>query len=469
MASNLNSNTLMTAEVKTLIEKWKPVLDHKDLPKITDPTGRMDIHRYAQTAKMLENQEKYLKETAPSNVMGGSAVDTRTGNIQGYDPVLISMVRRALPNLVAYDLCGVQAMSAPVGLIFALRAKSGAPGTMLNGTDEDAFLVEANGGLSGSSTVAGTQYSDPLVAFSSSSLSNRYNSAGDISLMTNGGMSTATGEGNIANEMSFDIDRIAVTAKTRNLKASYSIELAQDLKNLHGLDAEAELVNILSAEVLAEINREVIRTINITAKAGCKSGQTTNPGIFDLTLDAAGRWSQEKFAGLAFQMQREANVIAKETRRGKGNVLLCSSDVADALTSAKLLNAYNPGVNANLTVDDTGNTYVGTMGKMKVFIDPYANNTTTDQNYATVIYRGSNPIDAGIFYCPYVPLQLVRAVDPLSLQPIIGFRTRYGIVSNPFVNSTTISEANAGGLFPNTNQYFRIMKIINLLHTASAQ
>jgi len=436
---------------ESLQKKWEGVLDHPDLPAIKDP------YRKAVTAVILENQAvemqksgQMLQETAPANSAGtggfggGAAAG---GPVAGFDPILISLVRRSLPNLIAYDVCGVQPMTGPTGLIFAMRS-SYSTSNVTAGASE-AFFNEANTGFGG---ISGAQTALAVGA----STANTF--VGNAAACT--ALATATAEDLTFQEMAFSIEKVTVTAKTRALKAEYSIELAQDLKAVHGLDAETELANILSAEILAEINREVVRTIYGTAKTGCQVG-TTAVGKFDLDTDSNGRWMVEKVKGLAFQIEREANTIAKTTRRGKGNVMICSSDVASALAMAGILD-YNSALQSqvNLTVDDTGNTFAGTLfGRIKVYIDPYAP-TSASSEYAVVGYKGSNAYDAGLFYCPYVPLQMVRAVDTNNFQPKIGFKTRYGLVANPFAEGT--SQGN-GALNVLSNNYYRAFKIANLM------
>jgi len=437
--------------------KWAGVLDHPDMPAIKDP------YRKAVTAVVLENQAVEMAKSAgmlteagsPTNFagtggFGGGAA--AAGPVAGFDPILISLVRRSLPNLIAYDICGVQPMTGPTGLIFAMRTKYAGQG----GTE--AFYNEANTGFAGANgggaQVALTTGTAPTETFTSN--------AAAIAAMTTGS-AEALGDGAAGNtfqEMAFSIEKVTVTAKTRALKAEYSIELAQDLKAVHGLDAETELANILSTEILAEINREVIRTIYTSAKVGAQVG-TTTAGTFDLDSDSNGRWMVEKIKGLAFQLEREANTIAKTTRRGKGNVMICSSDVASALAMAGILD-YQSALNSNvnLTVDDTGNTFAGTLfGRIKVYIDPYfvANSTA---EFAVMGYKGSNAYDAGLFYCPYVPLQMVRAVDTNNFQPKIGFKTRYGLVANPFAEGTG---QGLGAINAKTNLYYRAFKIANLM------
>ena len=432
-----------------LQKKWEGVLDHPDLAPIKDP------YRKAVTAVVLENQfqemqksGEILHEATPANAsgtggFGGGA--TATGPVAGFDPILISLVRRSLPNLIAYDICGVQPMTGPTGLIFAMRS------SYTTATGTEAFFNEANTGFGGA---AGQQTTLAVGAAADA------NGAFVSNATAVAAMATATAEDLTFKEMAFSIEKVTVTAKTRALKAEYSIELAQDLKAVHGLDAETELANILSAEILAEINREVVRTIYGTAKQGCAVG-TTNVGSFNLDVDSNGRWMVEKVKGLAFQIEREANTIAKTTRRGKGNVLIVSSDVASALAMAGILD-YNSALQSqvNLTVDDTGNTFAGTLfGRIKVYIDPYAP-TSSSSEFAVVGYKGSNAYDAGLFYCPYVPLQMVRAVDTTNFQPKIGFKTRYGLVANPLAEGTT---QGVGALTVLSNNYYRAFKIQNLM------
>jgi hypothetical protein len=440
--------------IETLMKKWSPVLEHGELPSIKDN------HKRAVVAQLLENQElacresssggyqsqtSLLSEAAPTNAMGASSSTAGDGAIDTYDPVLISLVRRAMPNLIAYDIAGVQPMTGPTGLIFAMRSRY----TNQGGTE--ALFNEANSGFSGAAANAGTQTgSTPAFA-----------NATNYTVGT--GMSTATAEalGDAANnqfsEMAFSIEKIAVTAKSRALKAEYTMELAQDLKAVHGLDAEQELANILSTEILAEINREVVRTVNLTATLGAQENVAT-AGTFDLDVDANGRWSVEKFKGLMFQIEREANAIAKATRRGKGNIMICSSDVASALQMAGVLD-YTPALANNLQVDDTGNTFAGVLnGRIKVYIDPYFA-ASSGVHYATIGYKGTSAFDAGLFYCPYVPLQMVRAVGQDTFQPKIGFKTRYGMVANPFATS----DADGALAFSKKNIYYRRLAIANLM------
>ena len=425
-----------------LQEKWQPVLEHNDLPEIKDS------YRKAVTTIILENQEKalredrgFLGEAAPTNATGAS--------VDNWDPILISLVRRAMPNLIAYDIAGVQPMTGPTGLIFAMRSRYASQ------TGTETFYNEADSDFSGAGTQAGT---NPAILNDT-----------PAGTYTNGtGMTTAAAEalgdsaGNSFAEMSFSIEKNSVTAKSRALKAEYTMELAQDLKAIHGLDAETELANILSGEILNEINREVVRTVYTSAKIGAQT-DTANAGIFDMDVDSNGRWSVEKFKGLMFQVEREANVIAQQTRRGKGNMIICSSDVASALQMAGVLD-YTPALNNNLNVDDTGNTFAGVLnGKYKVYIDPYSANTAAKQ-YFVVGYKGTSPYDAGIFYCPYVPLQMVRAVGQDTFQPKIGFKTRYGLVANPFAGAGASDAITADGLTSaNANRYYRKVQIANLM------
>ena len=434
---------------ENLQEKWEPILEHSDLPKIEDN------YKKAVTAVILENQEKALNEDRATLEEAAPLNSTGTG-ISNWDPILISLVRRAMPNLVAYDICGVQPMTGPTGLIFAMKARYQDDANADRLGQSEALFNEARSKFSAgnSDDIDNTADADPVGDPFDASGPETY--AGD----TVAGMSTAasealgdgSGSGNHFNEMSFTIEKATVTAKSRALKAEYTLELAQDLKAIHGLDAESELANILSSEILAEINREVVRNVNLQAKTGASA--TASSGTFNLDVDANGRWSVEKFKGLLFQIERESNVIAKETRRGKGNFILCSSDVASALSMAGVLD-YTPALNTNINVDDTGNTFAGVLnGRVKVYIDPYAG-----VDYMTVGYRGSNPYDAGMFYCPYVPLQMVRAVGENTFQPKIGFKTRYGMVSNPFVGATPADGLASAG----TNQYYRKMAVSNIL------
>ena len=442
-----------------LVKKWSPVLEHPELPKVTDSYKR------AVTAVILENQERalredraFMSEAAPTNSTDGTS-------IQNWDPILISLVRRAMPNLIAYDIAGVQPMTGPTGLIFAMRAKfTSQAGTEALFNEADTDFSARN--LLGDSTVGGV---DGLGGGQTGTNPALLNDSPAGAYSAQGGMATATAEalGDSANnsfaEMAFSIEKSTVTAKSRALKAEYTMELAQDLKAIHGLDAETELANILSAEILAEINREIVRTIYIVAEAGAQVS-TTTAGIFDLDTDSNGRWSVERFKGLMFQVEREANLIAQRTRRGKGNILITSSDVASALQMAGVLD-YAPALNNNLNVDDTGNTFAGVLnGRYKVYIDPYSANNAAKQ-YFVVGYKGSSQYDAGIFYCPYVPLQMVRAVGQDNFQPKIGFKTRYGIQANPFAESSGSSAAavinGAGNI--NSNRYYRRTQVANLM------
>jgi len=441
-----------------LQKKWAPVLDHEDMPKIKDPYIR------AVTAVLLENQEKAMAEQA--NMEGrGSLMEAATsltslaptasssGGVQYQDPVLISMIRRAMPNLVAYDVCGVQPMTGPTGLIFAMRPRYDSQG------GAEAMYSEPESTHSGDA-------GDDMV--SSGAAAQAAAQGGTYSAILGVGNSTATAEtfgltgsaGTAAEDfqqMSFSIDRVSVTAKTRALKGEYSMELAQDLKAVHGLDAETELANILSQEILAEINREVIRTIYFSAEHGAQHN-TSTAGVFDLDVDSNGRWSVEKFKGLMFQVERDANAIAKSTRRGKGNLIICSSDVASALAMGGMMDAAG--------IDDTGNTFVGTLnGRYKVYVDPYFSASAT--NFVCVGYKGSSAYDAGLFYCPYVPLQMVRAVGESSFQPKIGFKTRYGLAANPFAAAGAAaandSPSATAALTANTNAWYRRVKVTNLM------
>ena len=424
-------------QTEHLQEKWQPVLEHNDLPEIKDSYKR------AVTTVILENQEKsiaedskFLNEAAPTNSTAGSA---------NWNPIMISLVRRSMPNLIAYDIAGVQPMTGPTGLIFAMRSR------YTNASGGENQLVEPDSDFSGAGTQAGT---NPAIL-----------NDGSPGTYTGGtGIATATVEalGDAANnafkEMSFSIEKQTVTAKSRALKAEYTMELAQDLKAIHGLDAETELANILSAEILAEINREVVRTVYVTAKPGAQVDTATS-GIFDMDVDSNGRWSVEKFKGLMFQVEREANVIAQQTRRGKGNMIICSSDVASALQMAGQLD-YAPALANNLNVDDSGNTFAGVLnGRFKVYIDPYSANGAAKQFFA-VGYKGTSPYDAGLFYCPYVPLQMVRAVGESNFQPKIGFKTRYGMTANPFAGGATV---RSGAMTANDNVYYRRVQVTNIM------
>jgi len=465
-----------------LQEKWSPILDHQGMDKIEDP------HRRAVTAILLENQEKEMREeraflgeeptnyTASSGATAGLSASA-SGNMQGFDPVLISLIRRSMPNLVAYDLAGVQPMNGPTGLIFAMRSKYSTQGgtealfdeadTSFSGSDSNATTAEIGAGYvsgsDGASVGIGTIAQGTAAADGNPGLLSPDAASTQKDYAVGQGMDTEDAEAlgtssNHFNEMAFSIEKVTVTAKSRALKAEYSLELAQDLKAIHGLNAEAELANILSTEILAEINREVIRTIYKIAESGAQTNVAT-AGKFDLDVDSNGRWSVEKFKGLIFQIERDANAIAQRTRRGKGNMILCSADVASALTMAGVLD-YTPALNANLNVDDTGNTFAGVLqGKYRVYIDPYSANLQ-DNQYYVVGYKGSSPYDAGLFYCPYVPLQMVRAVGENTFQPKIGFKTRYGIVANPFAEGTTVG---AGRLKTNSNRYYRRVQVQNLM------
>ena len=458
---------------EVLQEKWSPLLEYEGLDPIKD------AHRKAVTAQLLENQEialreekEFLHEAAPTNSVGNGGFTSSGGQtVAGFDPVLISLIRRAMPNLVAYDLAGVQPMTGPTGLIFAMRSRfSTQDGTEALFNEPDTSFSSQNNssnltnGFSGGSVGFGTTGGTGLTNASNPAALNPQGSQSATTYPTGQGMRTDDAEkmgdatSNAFNEMAFSIEKVTVTAKSRALKAEYSLELAQDLKAIHGLNAEAELANILSTEILAEINREVIRTIYKVAESGAQTNVAT-AGAFDLDTDSNGRWSVEKFKGLIFQIERDANAIAQRTRRGKGNMILCSADVASALTMAGVLD-YTPALNANLNVDDTGNTFAGVLaGKFRVYIDPFAANLAADQYYVAG-YKGTSPYDAGLFYCPYVPLQMVRAVGQDTFQPKIGFKTRYGIVANPFAEGTTVG---AGRLQSNANRYYRRVKVQNLM------
>ena len=441
-------------------KKWQPVLEHPYLPEIKDS------YRRAVTSVILENQERaakedqaYLSEAAPTNPTGS--------NISNWDPILISLVRRAMPNLIAYDIAGVQPMTGPTGLIFAMRSR------FTSQTGAEAFLDEADTDFSGRNAAGSAVDGYSSTAHSASPNNNpgALNDSPSAGTFTKGtAMTTAAAEalgdasGNAFAEMAFSIEKSTVTAKSRALKAEYTMELAQDLKAIHGLDAETELANILSSEILAEINREVVRTVYINAEKGAATN-TTTAGIFDLDTDSNGRWSVERFKGLMFQLERDANRIAQRTRRGKGNMIICSADVASALQMAGVLD-YTPALNNNLNVDDTGNTFAGVLnGRFKVYIDPYSANSSATQYYV-VGYKGTSPYDAGMFYCPYVPLQMVRAVGQDTFQPKIGFKTRYGLIANPFAETGAISGAHtpvndAGSA--NSNRYYQRVKVTNLM------
>ena len=449
--------------------KWQPVLDHPDLPEVKDNYKR------AVTSVILENQEKalredeaFLSEAAPANATGSG--------VTNWNPILISLVRRAMPNLIAYDVCGVQPMSGPTGLIFAMRSRYATQGgteALFNEADSDFTGRNAAGSATGGFSATAQAGTNPAIL----------NDGSPGTYTTGTAMTTAKAEalgdasGNAFAEMAFSIEKSTVTAKSRALKAEYTMELAQDLKAIHGLDAETELSNILSAELLAEINREVVRSIYIGAEFGQADNDnsdaainTTNAGIFDLDTDSNGRWSVERFKGLMFALERDANTIAQRTRRGKGNVIICSSDVASALQMAGVLD-YQSSLSNSLNVDDTGNTFVGVLnGKFKVYIDPYSanlgGNASPTKQFYVVGFKGSSPYDAGIFYCPYVPLQMVRAVGQDSFQPKIGFKTRYGLVANPFAGTdvTGTGAITADGLTAaNSNRYYRRVQVANIM------
>jgi hypothetical protein len=448
--------------IKAIKDRWKPFIDGEQFGPVIKEAWKKKV-----TAILLENtvnemesvpsdmrvgpgssgfDAQYLKEDAPANQSGAFP---NAANLKGFDPILISLVRRSMPNLIAYDVCGVQPMTGPTGLIFALKSKYATQG------GDEALFYEANTAWT-SAGYGGTQVGTDAVG-NSSILANSTSYTRATGMSTLQGESLGTTGNVVIPEMAFSIDKVTVTAKTRKLKAEYTIEIAQDLKAVHGLDAETELANILSAEILAEINREIIRTIYYSAVRGAQNN-TATAGIFDLDTDSDGRWLVERFKGMAFQIEREANAIAKATRRGKGNIVLCSSDVASALVAAEMLH-YESAYSAALTVDDMGSTFAGTlMGRYKVYIDPYA--PTADTHHFVVGFRGNSPYDAGLFYCPYVPLQMLRAQDPGSFQPKIGFQTRYGVVANPFSNADGTSD---GSVIFNTNQYYRKVLIKNLM------
>jgi len=440
---------------ETFEKKWQPVLEHPELPKI------QDSYKRAVTATILENQERamkedaaFLSEAAPTNSTGAS--------ISNWDPILISLVRRAMPNLIAYDIAGVQPMSGPTGLIFAMRSR------YQSQTGTEALFDEADSDFSGRNKAGSS-----VDGFSSTAQAGTnpevLNDSPAGTYTTGTAMTTAAAEalgdasGNQFAEMAFSIEKSTVTAKSRALKAEYTMELAQDLKAIHGLDAETELANILSAEILAEINREVVRTIYINAEKGAPSGTVTTAGVFDLDTDSNGRWSVERFKGLMFQLERDANRIAQRTRRGKGNIIITSADVASALQMAGVLD-YTPALNNNLNVDDTGNTFAGVLnGRFKVYIDPYSANSAS-AHYYVVGYKGTSPYDAGMFYCPYVPLQMVRAVGQDTFQPKIGFKTRYGLQANPFAEAGTGDAAVINGAgSANANRYYQRVQVANLM------
>jgi hypothetical protein len=440
----------MTEELQ---KKWTPVLEHPELEAIKDPYKR------AVTALVLENQQQAMSQDRMAlNEVTVTGPENATGNaIQNFDPILISLVRRALPNLIAYDVAGVQPMTGPTGLIFAMRARYSTQ------DGAEAFFNEPNTQFSGSVSATNPYGFQGTTA---QDTANTFQNPTALSTTSGIAMPTANAEilgsdspANAFQQMAFSIEKVTVTAQSRALKAEYSLELAQDLKAIHGLDAETELSNILSTEILAEINREVIRTIYTTAVAGAQYG-TTTAGYFDLDTDSNGRWSVERFKGLIFQIERDANVIAKQTRRGKGNVLIVSSDVASAMAMAGVLQ-YTPALSADLQVDDTGNTFAGLLhGRIKVYIDPYFGGYTSNQELVTIGYKGSSPYDAGLFYCPYVPLQMVRAVDQFTFQPKIGFKTRYGMVANPFAKGSLVGN---GALTERSNVYYRLFGVKNLM------
>ena len=447
-----------------LQEKWAPILDHNEIEAISDK------YRKSVTSVLLENQERFLKEerglvteAAPTNSLGGtgfSGGSTATGPVAGFDPVLISLIRRSMPKLIAYDICGVQPMTGPTGLIFAMRSTKGT-NRDINNSAVETFFNEVD-------TEHSSENSSDGLASNDQTGSNPGLLADGASNYTIGGQgmttaqSEALGDGstNHFNEMGFSIEKVTVTAKSRALKAEYSLELAQDLKAVHGLDAESELANILSTEVLAEINREVVRTVYKIARPGAQNN-TATAGVFDLDVDSNGRWSVEKFKGLLFQIERDMNAIGHETRRGKGNILICSADVASALSMAGVLD-YTPALagNSNLLPDDNSSTLAGTLnGRIKVYVDPYSANVS-DNHFYVAGYKGSSAYDAGLFYCPYVPLQMVRAVGQDTFQPKIGFKTRYGMVANPFAEGLTQGQ---GALTSNANRYYRRVKVTNLM------
>jgi hypothetical protein len=438
-----------------LQQKWQPVLEHPELESIKDP------YKKAVTAVILENQQQAMKQDRQQlNELADAGPTNVAGGVQNFDPILISLVRRALPNLIAYDVAGVQPMTGPTGLIFAMRAR------YANQQGSEAFYNEANTIFSGNTSAsgpynnygfAGTVATDTANSAIANEAANSFTTG--IGITTNVAELLGADNNPAFQQMAFSIEKVTVTAQSRALKAEYSLELAQDLKAIHGLDAETELSNILSTEILSEINREVIRTIYTTAVLGAQYGTTTQ-GYFDLDTDSNGRWSVERFKGLIFQIERDANVIAKQTRRGKGNVLIVSSDVASAMAMAGVL-SYTPALQADLQVDDTGNTFAGMLhGRIKVYIDPYFGGYAANQELVTVGYKGSSPYDAGLFYCPYVPLQMVRAVDQFTFQPKIGFKTRYGMVANPFANGATASN---GTINARSNVYYRIFGVKNLM------
>jgi hypothetical protein len=466
-----------------LTEKWDPVLSHEALPAIKDD------YRKKVTAVLLENQEQALRQQHLYEDMGGngnlggpaSSTTYNNGQVSGYDPVLISLIRRSMPNLMAYDICGVQPMTAPTGLIFAMRANyqyAGSGKTYGQAGYVEAMFQEPQASYGGSGWTLGSTF------YTSKGLSAGYNFATGVvpsgaELQNLRAMLTSNGEGigynptglsagsltpgtaqyGTWNQMAFSIDRVAVQAKTRALSSNYTVELAQDLKAVHGLDAEAELANLLSTEILAEINREIVRTIYYVAKNGSQQNDLTTPGTYDLDDDSDGRWSAERFRGLSFQIERECNAIAKETRRGKGNFIICDSDTAAALAMSGFM-SLSPAISPQINADDTQSTFAGVLsGKIKVYIDPYS---PLGYNFFVAGYKGESPYDAGLFYCPYVPLQMVRAVDPNTFQPRIAFKTRYGVVANPYVLNTTTYQPDADNLTAGLNQYYRLTKVKNL-------
>jgi len=458
------------------LKKWKPILEHPELGAIKDP------YRKSVTALMLENQQQALNEANPVNALGGGLANlAQTGNssLQSFDPVMISLVRRAMPNLIAYDVCGVQPMTAPTGLIFCMKSRyasnNGTSNISVGKANSEALgLTAADTFYSGTGPYLDGSYSGTTQASAEVALASLI---GDVDGVTGANAYSGIGfptqdleRGLYAdqgfNEMGFSIERTSVIARSRALQASYSAEIAQDLKAVHGLDVETELANILTNEVLAEINREVVRTIYQVANLGCKNAEDSNltNGIFNLSTNSNGRWAAERYRGLFFQIEREANAIAKDTRRGKGNIIICSSDVASALSMTGLLEANQTGAFGK-DVDDTGTTFVGTIGRFKVYIDPYAPNGT---NFCVVGYKGTSQYDAGFFYCPYVPLQMVRAIDPVNFQPKIGFKTRYGIAANPFATRSNTPLDYNGGIQMRTNTYYRIFSISNLHGASSA-
>ena len=473
-----------------LQEKWAPVLNHADAPSIKDN------YKKAVTAVILENQERAMRESggatmlseAPNTVgaigpnnLSGNGLNTDTGNLAGFDPIMISLVRRAMPNLMAYDICGVQPMSGPTGLIFAMKSHyQETTGSTLRGGPEALGLTEPDTNFSATQDIGSVGNPDyTQAADGNNPLGDAYDGAGTDPFSGGYGAGSrgidrdkaetlGTAE-NLFNEMSFSIEKTAVTARTRALRSEYTLELAQDLKAVHGLDAEQELANILSSEILAEINREVVRRVYTVAEVGAQNNVAT-AGTFDLDVDSNGRWSVEKFKGLLFQIERDANAIAQKTRRGKGNFIICSADVASALAMAGVLD-YSSGLTGAGgpsigEVDDNGNLAVGTInGRIKVFVDPYSANLS-DTHYYVMGYKGSSPYDAGLFYCPYVPLQMLRSIDPNTFQPKIGFKTRYGMVSNPFVRVDATnpgSAPDAEQLTANNNQYYRKVRVTNLM------